>query len=568
MKGFLKIFFISFFVFYIFLTGDAYASSAKLTESFFVDPEFSKNGQQKVKATLRYTGNKAYFYVDNAYFNTLNSKERGELFNFIKKLSSEYDNKIYPTLTEKIGKIREPGIDNENKIYVLFLELKDGAGGYINTADGYPYELLNGLNTNEKELIYLNVDLMLQDRAYGFFAHEFQHLISFNNKEIKKNINEDVWFNELKSEYAIDILGYNIPFEGSFLESRSSSFIENPNDPLTEWKGDALDYSSVSLLEQYISDNYNQRLFRLTTESNLSGIESINEALSGLGYSVSFSDIFSKWVIANFLNDKEKFGAEFGYLNENLNFNIQPTYSYEIFQGDKKNFSFKVKDWEPLWIKFFGDVDFLTFSFDSQKDDKFKVSYIIKKRDGSFLIKDIFLSDGVGALNLNNFKNDIEYIVLIPFSTKKVSGFSQSEPDRIFNISVSTKKQQGSLYAYEQVVFSLKNGTLVRPAWDYKVYVVKDNFIRYIRNEDILGFYGDMSDVLTLTREEFNVFKESFLVRAEGDYKVYEIDKNGVRHWLNMTADEFRKSGRSFISVFQISENELKLYKEGKEITI
>ena len=77
-----------------------------------------------------------------------------------------------------------------------------------------------------------------------------------------------------------------------------------------------------------------------------------------------------------------------------------------------------------------------------------------------------------------------------------------------------------------------------------------------------------MSDVLTLTREEFNVFEESFLVRAEGDYKVYEIDKNGVRHWLNMTADEFRKSGRSFISVFQISENELKLYKEGEEITI
>ena len=535
--------------------------------NFFVNEEFTKNGQSMSNATLMYVGNKAFYYVDNDYLASLDSQQKQELNNSLKELSKEYDDRIYPILTRELGTLREPGIDREIELYVLLLPLQEGAGGYINTADGFFKNNIKDGKTNEKELIYLNVDLMGRESMKGFFAHEVQHLITFYNKDIEKKISDDVWLNELRSEYVIDLLGYNDVFSGSFLEARLSVFLESGSDSLTEWKNEPLDYAMVSLFGEYLFNNYNKEIFRYILQSDKVGIESIDFALKSMGYEESFLDVFRNWQIANYINDRKNFGAEFGYLHEVLNFKIKPNISYDISNGYSSNYSYSKKDWQPFLIEYKGFSDFLNIEFKSILENAFDVSYIVNRNDGSVLINKLPLYRGQGVIRIEGLGSNVKNIILMPTAIIKRANFTNNEEGREFSISVSTNNESSSSLAVEAVFKNVPDGSLVRPAWDYKVYVVKGSFLRHIIDERVLSLY-DSSNIRVLSREEFNPFKYSSLIRAVGDYKVYELDERGNKRWLNMTAEDFKKSGRLFLSVFEISREELNLYNTGSDITI
>ncbi len=536
-------------------------------QSFFVDSEFSENGKTELKATLRFEGPRAHFFVDDEYFNSLNSNETSEVLNSLKKISKEYNEKIYPILTEKFGNIRSPGIDGDEKVYILFFDLKKGNGGYVNTADAFLKTQVNRDATNEKEIIYLNSDFINKDYVYSFFAHEFQHLISINNKEVQKNIAEDIWLNELRSEYALEFLGYNSPYKNSFLESRVKNFSKSPWDSLTEWQNDSADYAVVSVFSQYLADNYGDNIFKEMIQSDSVGIASINDALKKLGYTVSFSDVFKKWQITNYLSQKNIFLKDSKYLNPNISFQIEPAVSYQVSDGDNKGFSYLLKDWQQSWIKYFGDTEFLNIEFEGKNEGVFDMTYILNEKNGNISIGDMDIKNNKGSLALLGLGSKIKDIILIPTSKTKLSDFSDDEPKRNFIIKITTKSKNSETNIVTQKIQRklLPDGSLVRPAWDFKVYVVKGGYLRYIKNEKILNFY-DASSIVVLSREEFDFYKESSLVLAEGDFKVYQINPDGTKHWLNMTAEKFLKGGRTFDSVFKISRNELKLYKEGFDI--
>jgi len=62
----------------------------------------------------------------------------------------------------------------------------------------------------------------------SYLAHELTHLITFNQKERLNNIQEEIWLNEARAEYAPTLCGYNDEYEGSYLKSRVDDFLKNP----------------------------------------------------------------------------------------------------------------------------------------------------------------------------------------------------------------------------------------------------------------------------------------------------------------------------------------------------
>jgi len=76
------------------------------------------------------------------------------------------------------------------------------------------------------------------------------------------------------------------------------------------------------------------------------------------------------------------------------------------------------------------------------------------------------------------------------------------------------------------------------------------------------GFVGP------LTRGKLNsaIVNVSGLVRAQGDYKVYQIDSNMTKHWLNMTAEVFVNSGRKWDAVRMISPSQRDSYNTGTDM--
>ncbi len=531
---------------------------------FYTDPSFSEDGKTQAVATLRYISERAYFYVDNSYFDALRGQEGFFFMNFIKELAREYDNNIYPKLTEKFGSIREPGIDNDPKIYVLLLPLKENVGGYINTADGYPKERIEDGRTNQKEIVYLNINSK-RENLKAFLAHELQHLITFNQKDIKRKVSDDVWLNELRSEYALDVLGYNLPYQGSFLQERVRRFLKNPWDSLVEWKNESYDYASVSLLGQYIAGYFSDDIFKKMLQSENIGIKSINDALSGYNFSGTFKDLFLNWQIANYLNDASFYGKEYGYQNENLNFKINPKIFHKI-EKKEQEFSYLVKDWQISFVDYEFNSPFLGIEvLPEKKDNKFSIAYVLNKFDGTKTISKFNLEGDSKNIAIDNSKNNVKSVTLFILSRKKTGGFSDNEPKRKILVKVKPSQTKDIFFASDSVLVNFPDGSLIRPAWDFKVYVVKGKYIRHIPNPKILSFYK--GDVKIVTREEFDNLKESKLIKKEGDFKVYEVDKSGTLHWLDMTAEEFRNSGRSFDAVFEVTEEEFLFYNIGNKIT-
>ena len=114
----------------------------------------------------------------------------------------------------------------------------------------------------------------------------------------------------------------------------------------------------------------------------------------------------------------------------------------------------------------------------------------------------------------------------------------------------------------------IPNGSLIRSVNDYKVYIINNSYKRHILDGKIFDFYGHLNwdSIQEVDPSTINNYQESFLIRASNDYKVYEIDNDKTKHWLNITAEEFINSGRKWEMIYVVNEKERDFYKEGEEI--
>ena len=202
---------------------------------FTIDSQYDAKGRTQLNVTLRGLSKYVYFYVTDDHWNALTEFGKQQLTNLIATIGNEFDQHIYPLEIAFFGSEPNPGIDNDSRLTLLLTSLKSGVGGYFDSSNNYAKREIP--TSNEREMIYLNVAQYSESRRlFSFLAHEFQHLISFNQKENTRNAVDDVWLNELRSEYAIAYVGYNTPFADSTLENRALSYLQQPSDSLTEWK--------------------------------------------------------------------------------------------------------------------------------------------------------------------------------------------------------------------------------------------------------------------------------------------------------------------------------------------
>lgn len=620
--------------------------AAKVGDSvvFYVDDYYDYKSRQRVSATLKKESEKAYFFVEDEWWNTLDSSKQSRLQNMINNLGIEFDQVIYPKLTQKLGPVWNPGIDGDEKITILFTRLIDNAAGYFNPRDEYLSTEVS--NTNEREMIYLNVLNLESLRLKSFLAHEFQHLITFYNKNYLNNIADDVWLNEMRSEYASTIVGYDNVFSGSNLEDRLDDFLRQPSDPLTEWKGDPSDYGSVMVFAQYLADHYGEDLLSYTVKNKKVGIESVNEALARISSAKKFADIFTDWALAIYFNDTTIGDGKYGYKNTNLkNVRVPPTNQYQVSAFSNIEISRTLKDWQPFWYKFTGTSGgrLLKFDFNGKfLESNFKVPYITVSNSGEKLTGIVGLINQSGIAYISGFGNNISSVVFVPSNQFKTSGFSNDDPSSSFSFTLSSVALsipvisniyptsislkggdavtvEGSgfepglkTYLDESIVNDMTfisssmikiftpphsagfvnlrienpngksavlnqilnyksliaDGSLIRAKGDYKVYIVNGNFKRHILDGKIFDFYGHLNwdSIQEVDPQVRDSYQDSPLVRAVSDKKVYEINGDKTKHWLNMTAENFVSSGRSWGGVFIINEAERDFYKTGAEV--
>ncbi|MBX4189985.1 hypothetical protein KW791_01685 [Candidatus Parcubacteria bacterium] len=524
-------------------------------QNFIVNKDFDVSGRSTVGATLVVSSDHAYWYVDNTYYNNLFPSERSLFISSLNDLAKEFDANIYPKETQFWGSEPNPGIDNDPHLTILLERLRPNTGGYFDTSNGISRK--EAPESNQREMITVALDSLADNRAKVFLAHEFQHLISFNQKELAHRVSEDVWLNELRSQYAITVAGYNDNSRNSDLRLRSAAFLTNPTDSLTEWPNTTLDYASITLFGEYLAERFGPSILPATLKSSKTGIESVNEYLATHNYTERFNDVFADWVLANYINNPV-LNSAYGYTNPTLQgFSVPVTDNERLFYPAKFTFAYSIKPWQSEWFRFNLDPNQPSSRslhiVDNDTNQAFKVRYIDNLGQVKTFTHETFVNNAPG----------LSWFVLMPLNSSKISDFTINDPATPYTLSIDYVDRALAVQA------ALSNGALIKhtSAPDNN-YVIEGQYKRYL-SPAVIKLYGhlDPSKSITVPEEDFDKYVTSNYVRNVNDKKVYTVWPDGTKHWLNITAQRFNESGRDWNSIFVINDLEFNSYQMGAPIT-
>ena len=406
-------------------------------KSFFVEEDYDFKERGEVFAVLKKVSDKAYFFIERDWLRKLSREEKSQVTSTLNELGEEFDETIYPQLISIYGQEWSPGIDSDERITILFQRTKENVAGYFRTED--EYEKIQSPRSNVREMVYVGADYLLTSKVNSCLAHEFTHLINFNQKNRLRAVAEEIWLNELRAECAPTFLGYDDEYYGSNLQGRAKQFFSSPSDSLTEWRSLERDYGVINLFGQYLTDHYGSEILANSMKSSERGIASLNEALVENGFKEDFSKVFSNWLVAVFVNDCS-LGEKYCYLNENLK-NLRVNTSLILLPSSDQSsisFDYSIKEWSGNWFRVLGGEGELEIVFDGEDEVDFNLDYVLCGNGKNCRVGEVLLDKNQeGEITFGDFGEKFTSLTLIPSVQSKVSGFNGQEPTYDFSISAS-----------------------------------------------------------------------------------------------------------------------------------
>jgi hypothetical protein len=267
------------------------------TASFYVGNGNNQNGYKLQPATLLYKTAHAYFYVQQGIHIDMTALTRS---------AQVFEQHTYPTDRAIFGKEWTPGIDDDQHI-TIFNGLVPDVAGYFSGEDLYPRSV--NAYSNQRKMVFINLPAVQPGTSYydGVLAHEFQHMIHFNQHPA-----DEAWINEGSSVLAENLNGYPD-------DTYASIKAGQPGAQLDAWAAvdNAQYYGGGYLWMLYLYEHYGGTRFTRAelADRNLSNMAVFDDVLAKLGYHVRADDVFADWVVANFLNDRSIYGGRFGYVH-------------------------------------------------------------------------------------------------------------------------------------------------------------------------------------------------------------------------------------------------------------
>lgn len=279
-------------------------------------------------STCRSVGTHCYIFVEDSLWNVRVNQAA------VDSIQNDFDNKtpanpskgIYDMDVSAFG--NPPDVDSDPKIIILICNIQDGylgTGGYI---AGFfdPLQEIANPHSNQAEIYYVDANPTNLTTADGIqsamstAAHEFQHMINYNYHSTSA---EPTFINEGCSMLAELYCGYP--------PDDLSRYANETNVYLFTWRGNdntlvLNDYSRAQRFNLYLWDRYGIGIFKnIVGSTKTDEISILNDALTKYGLSITFSGLFTNWLIANELNDTTT-NRLYGYAYKNLPLSNGPTY--------------------------------------------------------------------------------------------------------------------------------------------------------------------------------------------------------------------------------------------------
>ena len=412
-----------------------FSRAVSLEQTFNIDANYDISGRNKINAQLIRTTNQLDFYADKEWWTNIGNKD--QINALIYNLSTEFEYKIYPTLTNLYGKL------DDNHFIIVFHKMKTGYGGYTQIADFYSKNLYP--QSNETPVIFLNIDalnLPFNNLTY-YLSHEFTHLLSIELKNKRYHIQDDTWLEELRAEYSETLLGYDKDFNNSILKNRVRNFLIYNTFSFKDWQNSDKDYADVNLLGHYLVEQYGINILKDTLNTSFTGSEALDYALKKNGYNIDFEDVVRDWMIASVVNDCS-ISTKYCYQNSNLKnvkVNGEAYYLPTKFKSSLGGTDF-LKNFSGKWLKIVGGLNTINIKFNIPSETPIEqIPYVIIKTNGQKQVGFFdFSSINISEIYVSKMNDEVEAIYLMPY---------------LFNKTLDDNK----LYYYTFEVNSLENNS-------------------------------------------------------------------------------------------------------------
>ena len=240
----------------------------------FVFPSFGDVSKTTVTASLVASGERAIVYVDVADIHRLRKDS-------LQAQVDRFSKTIYPMVTSAFGPASD--VDNDGKIHLLYTNLVNrdgsifGAAGFFHAPSLLPTD--QGGDGNLSDMFYLDPDID-PSGIDAVLAHEFQHLINFNQRVLVRNGQpEELWLNEGLSHFCEDLIGEN----GATMKGESDSFLNNTTrGPLgTNLTVDRASRGALYLFIRSLVEEFGLGIVARLVQTDKVGYENIEAATGG-----------------------------------------------------------------------------------------------------------------------------------------------------------------------------------------------------------------------------------------------------------------------------------------------
>lgn len=365
-----------------------------------------KHPWAKINAVCKAVGDNSYIFVEEEMWSSgfVNQSDvNSVLKSFEHQTLKDSTKGIYQTSIENFGPVPN-SLDGDEKIYILFYDLSVYGDGAFFAFDQYTQEQVDSMygpgvyHSNEKEVLYMNAkNDVSSNLMLSVVAHEFQHMIHWN-----MDPDEESWINEGCGEYAMYLYGYPDPI---------ILFNMFPDNDLTMWDSGFADYIQTYLFILYLYENYGgAETIKLLVAEPRNSIEGVEQTLRNVASQKSFNDVFSDWIIANYLDDTTAYHGEYGYANEELPM-FEASRSYSQYPIEQVTGT--VSPWAADYI-WMNNGTPQTFRFDGNDNGKFNVSVIKIDTTSQVIIDNMSIdSEQNGIYDLSEFDDRWKHIVFV-----------------------------------------------------------------------------------------------------------------------------------------------------------
>jgi uncharacterized repeat protein (TIGR02543 family) len=275
------------------------------TRNFWVETFFYSGVFVEKQATLMAAGQRGNIWVIENKITDAQAQTLADKFDL-----------IYPLETNLLGYEYGGGIggdggkDGDLKIQILVYDLVDDSGavvsgGFFWGKDFFDDSQLGIEKSNLAEIFYIDASYVISnpEYIYSVLVHEFQHMINFNVKSVKYGVNPEVWYDEMLSTMAQDVIdpliGITLTNSNHVINLWMPAALNNYYlEGVTEWNytDSSNSYARTFAFGAYLLRNYGgAELLQRILANDTADIESITAALNQFSSGLTFEQALKRY---------------------------------------------------------------------------------------------------------------------------------------------------------------------------------------------------------------------------------------------------------------------------------